>query len=554
MTNRPSRDFDALLAEAEPGATADFPASPGEQTHEPVEVRLDRWWGRMLSTPARQRLWYWGGPLAVTLLAAVLRLWNLGHPRFLVFDETFYVKDAWTLIHLGYEGSWPAEADASFAAGNVNIYTTAASYVVHPPLGKWLIGLGMAAFGGDNSVGWRISTAVVGILAVFVLAMIARALFKSTVLATIAGGLLAIDGHAIVMSRVGLLDNFVMFFALLGFWAILLDKRQSAERLSLWLARRTEAGRSADWGPALWWRPWLLTAGLLFGLTSAVKWSGLYFLAAFAVYTLLVDALARRRAGIAFWASGTIFKQGPVSFLLTVPIALTVYVAGWTGWFVTNGGYYRHWADGTGNAITGAFSWIPHTLQSLWHFQVTVYNFHVNEHAPHAYAANPLTWLFMVRPTSMYYLASDYGQLGCQASSCGEAITSIANPLIWWAATAAAFYLLYRVIRFREWQLGLILTGLAAGYLPWLLYLDRTVFQFYTIAFEPYLILGLTFVVGLILGKRTDPGWRRLSGIRLVAVFLGLAVVLSVFWYPLWTAVQVPEWFLRLHYWLPSWV
>ena len=81
----------------------------------------------------------------------------------------------------------------------------------------------------------------------------------------------------------------------------------------------------------------------------------------------------------------------------------------------------------------------------------------------------------------------------------------MANPLIWWAAVAAALYLVYRLIRYREWRAGLILTGVAAGYLPWLLYPNRTVFQFYTIAFEPYLILGLTFVIGIILGRRTRP-------------------------------------------------
>ena len=49
---------------------------------------------------------------------------------------------------------------------------------------------------------------------------------------------MAIDGNAIVMSRVALLDNSVMFFVLLGFGAVLLDRRQSAARLALWLARR----------------------------------------------------------------------------------------------------------------------------------------------------------------------------------------------------------------------------------------------------------------------------------------------------------------------------
>lgn len=526
----------------------------GGPADEPVGTRIDAWWGRMLGTPQRLRLWYWGGPIAVTLLAAVLRLVRLGSPHSLVFDETFYVKDAYTLMKLGYEGSWPAEADASFNAGNVNLYLTNGSYVAHPPLGKWLISLGLGAFGGESSFGWRISTAIAGIIAVFVLVLIARALFNSTLLATIAGGLLAVDGHAIVMSRTSLLDNFVMLFCLLGFWAILRDRTQSASRLEVWLANRRARGRSTDWGPALWLRPWLITAGLLFGLASAVKWSGLYFLAAFAIYSLVVDALARRRAGIVFYSSGTVLKQAPVTFLLTVPIALAAYLASWTGWFVTKGGYFREWADLPSNAATGFFAFLPHSVQSFWHYQSSVYDFNVNEHAAHAYAANPLGWLFLVRPTAFYYEAQTQGQGGCGfAGGCAEYVTSIANPLLWWAGTAAIFYLVYRLIRFREWRVGLILMGMVAGYLPWLLYTQRTVFQFYAIVFEPYLILGLVFVIGLILGSRTDATWRRLSGIRTVAVFLGLVCLVSAFFYPVWTAMQVPTWFAQLHYWLPGW-
>ena len=508
----------------------------------------------MLASPRRQRLWYWGGPLAVTLLGAVLRLWNLGHPSTLVFDETYYVKDAWTLMHLGYEASWPADPDAAFNAGQTDGYFQDGSFVVHPPLGKWIIAAGLAVFGAGDPVGWRISTAVVGILAIFVIAMIARTLTRSTILATIAGGLFAIDGHAITMSRTALLDNSVMLICLLGFWAVLLDRGHSANRLAAWMARRRAAGRPTDWGPALWWRPWLLVAGLAFGLASAVKWSGLYFLAVFAVYTLVVDAIARRRAGVTFWASGTVFKQAPTSFLLTVPIALVAYLVTWTGWFVTGDGYYRHYADAEFYQAKGFFSWVPHVIQSFWHYQLSVYQFHVGENSPHAYAANPLTWLLMIRPTAFYYVGQQQGQHGCGlAGGCAEYITSIANPIIWWAAVAACCYLLYRLIRRREWQVGLVLTGIAAGYLPWLMYTGRTVFQFYTIAFEPYLILGLVIAIGLILGRRTDPPWRRLGGIRLVAVFLGFCVLVSAFFCPVWTGMQVPVLFAQLHYWLPSW-
>jgi dolichyl-phosphate-mannose--protein O-mannosyl transferase len=296
-----------------------------------------------------------------------------------------------------------------------------------------------------------------------------------------------------------------------------------------------------------------MAAALAFGLTAAVKWNGLYFLAAFAVYSLIVDAIARRRAGITFWASGTIWKQAPVSFLLTVPIALAAYLVTWIGWFASDNAYDRHWAESGDNAWTGFFSWVPPSIQSFLAFEDRVYRYHVSEMRPHGYRANPLTWLFMVRPTSMYYRGSESGENGCLADLCGESITGLANPLIWWASTAAILYLVYRVARYREWQVGLILMGMAAGYLPWLLYLHRTVYQFYTIAFEPYLILGLVFVIGMILGEPDDPRWRRQSGIRLVAVFLGLAVLLSAFFWPLWTGMQIDYNYLRLHWWLPSW-
>ena len=520
---------------------------------EPTGSRLDVWWGRLLALPGARRIWYWGGPIAVTLLAAVLRLVRLGDPRSLVFDETFYVKDAWTLLNLGYEASWPDNADKAFTAGNVDIFTQSGSFVAHPPLGKWMIALGLRVFGAEDTIGWRISTAIVGILAVFLLVIIARALFKSTLLATIAGGLFAIDGHAIVLSRTALLDNFVMIFTLLGFGAILLDRSQSAGRLSIWLARRADAGRGIDWGPALWWRPWLLAAGILFGAATAVKWSGLYFLAAFAVYSLVVDACARRAAGIPFWISGTIFKQGPVTFLLTIPLAIVTYLASWTGWFVTGQGYYRNWAEVPGNALTGFFAWVPHSVQSFLHYQSSVYDFNVNEHSAHPYSANPFSWLFLLRPTAFYYVGQATGQSGCGFSSCAQYVTSIANPILWWAATAALFFLVYRLVRYREWRVGLILMGMVAGYLPWLLYSNRTIFQFYAIIFEPYMILGLVFVIGLIIGNRGDPSWRRTRGIGLVAVFLVFVVLLSAFFYPVWTGMQVPEVFARLHYWLPGW-
>ena len=148
--------------------------------------RLDEWWGRLISTPGRARAWFWGGPLAVTILAAILRLVNLGHPHAIVFDETFYVKDAWSLWNNGYESTWDSKANEQFVAGKTDGFTQNGTYVVHPPLGKWLIALGMFAFGPANAFGWRFTVAVAGIVAVWLIVLIARRLTGSTLLGVIA--------------------------------------------------------------------------------------------------------------------------------------------------------------------------------------------------------------------------------------------------------------------------------------------------------------------------------------------------------------------------------
>jgi dolichyl-phosphate-mannose-protein mannosyltransferase len=561
VTDRPQRDFDDLLLDSA-GATRSVPVEPAEDVASAPRVRephpdvprgswFDDVFARLTLTPLRRRLWDLGLPIAVVVLAAVLRLWNLGHPRSLVFDETFYVKDAWTLWNLGFEGAWPEDPDPGFAAGDVGTFTGAPSFVVHPPLGKWIIGLGMGVLGADDSVGWRISTAIVGILAVALVIVVGRLLFRSTLIASLAGLFLALDGHAIVMSRVSLLDGILMLVALGGVTAVLLDRRWAELRL----AEKVAAGALPSWGPVLWWRPWLLVAGFVFGLAAGVKWTGIYFLAAYGVYLVVVDALLRRRAGVPFWGSGAVLKQGPVTFLLVVPIALVAYLLTWTGWLRTSGGWARQWAtEAPGNAWTGAMAWVPDWAQSLWHYHVQMYDYSINLRATHPYEANPLTWLLMSRPTSMYFVDGAEGVDGCTAVRCAEAITSVANPLIWYAGVAALLYLLYRLARYREWRAGFVLMGIVAGYLPWMLYLDRTVFQFYCVVFQPYMMLALAMTAGIVMGSPGDPVRKRTRGIVVVLGFVVLAAALTAFFYPLWTGQQTSFAFWQAHMWLPSWV
>lgn len=162
-------------------------------------------------------------PLAIMALAALFRLFDLGLPNTLVFDETYYVKDAYSLLLNGVELDWQSDSDDQFASGDTSGLTGDPSFVVHPPLGKWLIAVGLLVFGQGNSFGWRIVVALLGIASVWLGMKCAERIFESKIWANLAGLFLAIDGVGIVLSRTALLDQILGFFALLAFYFLLRD-------------------------------------------------------------------------------------------------------------------------------------------------------------------------------------------------------------------------------------------------------------------------------------------------------------------------------------------
>lgn len=479
----------------------------------------------------------------VMLVASLTRLWNLALPQKLVFDETYYVKDAVSLSQEGHERNWPEGANSSFESGNTFIYLSDPSFVVHPPFGKWLIASGMWLLGPDNAAGWRISTALLGIATVALLMLVAYKLFGSRLLALAAGFLLAIDGLAITMSRTALLDASLTFFLLLGFLFFLTDQ----EKIRVQIAGAIATGSSS----LVWFRPWLILSGATLGAATAIKWSGLYLLAAIGLYVVFSELALRKNAGEKSWLRKGLFSQGPLSFVNLIPASLGVYLSTWLGWIATSGGYSRNWAES--NSLPGVFGFLPSWAQSLWSYHEAIYKFHIGLSTQHAYQAHPLNWLLGIRPTAFFYETYPSGQMGCElASECSMAITALGNPLIWVSATASLIYLLYRYFKSRERVVGLILLGMAALYLPWLLFPERTVFQFYAVSFQPWMILAL--VLALQVGYRGLAGSKPELAKGLLAAFFALAFALSLFFLPINIGLLLPfeQWQMRM--WLPSWI
>lgn len=568
----------------------------------------------------RAPLWMWPALLVITGIGAALRLFRLDFPHRLIFDETYYVKDGYSVFNFGYERSWPENADDSFNAGDPSVIEPTPEYVVHPPLGKWLIGWGIDLFGADDSFGWRFTVAIIGTLTIFLLGVIAWKLFRSAFFACVAAGLLAIDGEHFVHSRTSLLDIVLMAFVLLAFFFILLDREQVTKRLAAWTqrtaeidssvpsrtlqnpeplaeaaasspsdpeevprtfptelsksitsaaplpeaapptaeARRRRRTKSRDlinFGPRLGARPWIFAAGISLGLATGVKWSGLYALAAFGILIVLWDVHSRYRAGVVHPWLGMFIRDSIPSFFKLVPIALVTYVACWTGWIRSDDAWDRQWAAenfGWWRALPEWLDWLP----SLAHYHYTAYSFHVGLDSEHPYMSNPWGWIVQWRPTSFYYESYDRGDMGCTVAKCSSAITSVGNPVIWGLAALAVLVCLIVWIIRRDVRPAVILAGLAATWLPWFAYQERTIFTFYTIVMVPFVVLAVTYCLTLVWGRAPGGGRdssgpsakqrfarisaalfaRRLSvGLILVAAILAFAY----FW-PVYTGEVIP--------------
>lgn len=497
----------------------------------------------------------WIGPVVVTIIGGLLRFIELGRPHAVMFDETYYPKDALSLLRHGVELATVENANELLLQSDgdwrtVDIFTSEPAFVVHPPVGKWTIAVGEWLFGA-TPFGWRFAVALLGTLSILMVARIVRRLTRSDVIGTLAGLLLAIEGMHLVLSRTGLLDLVLSFWVVAAFGLLLIDRDVTRGRLARLVEREGIVATATQWGPRLGLRPWRWAAAVALGLAVGVKWSGLWFVALFVLMSLLWDVSTRRAIGVAWPWRATALRDAVPAGLSTLAIVAVVYLASWTGWITSDVGYARDWAAGQPASI------IPEALRSLVHYHSEAWNFHVGLSSEHAYASNPLSWPFQSRPTSFFYEGVDEAQGSvalCGAASCSSAVTALGNPIIWWFGIVAVLFQLWRWIGARDWRSGAVLVGIAAGWLPWLLYLDRTVFTFYTVVISPFLVMAVAMTLGAMLGSADATPRRRREGALAVGLIV-LAMVAAAWWfYPIWTGEVIPYDAWRMRMWFSTWI
>jgi dolichyl-phosphate-mannose-protein mannosyltransferase len=495
----------------------------GPEESRPTAVR--RW---PLPRPRRDRTpplpadrwlsWVLAAVLGLVTLAS--RLWDLGYPSDLLFDEAYYPPEARELLEWGHE------------------YNRGYTFIVHPPLGKWLIAGGIHLFGYD-SFGWRVPSAVAGTVSVVVLARLGRRLTGSTLLGLVAGLLLALDGFAFSLSRIGLLDVFLQVFVLSAVACLVVDRDRVRDRI------RAAGGLAA--GFALGPRGWRLAAGFLFGCACAVKWSGVYFLALFAVLSVFWDRAAWREAGVRRPTLVTARRGLPGALWALAVVPVLTYLAGFTGWFLGETSQGRHWAQQ--NPET-AFPWIPDALRSLWHQHAEWLRFHNGLSTPHPWESGPWSWLVDGRPILLW---NPQGLTDAAGEQVVRYILMLGTPALWFAFAPALVWLAWRLVARRDPAALLVATAVTAGWGTWFVNPERTMFIFYMAPVVPFFVLAVVLVLQDVLGRPGAEPWRRQLGLGVVATYVGIVAATFVFFYPVLSGQPLTraEWLDRM--WFPSW-
>ena len=446
--------------------------------------------------------------IVVTAGASLLRLTGLDRPAGLVFDEIFYARDACWYV---------------FSSESVCGITDLASRS-HPPLGKWLIGSGIALFGyaEDQPFSWRITAAIAGIITVALLFILAWRLLRTvapgpsaTVGAFAAAGLLATDFLHLVQSRIGMLDVFIVMFVVVAALAVVLDRDRllPTERRSL--LDRVTLGH-----------PWRLVAGVALGAATATKWSGAYVaLALIGLTVVWAIAWARRDLPEASFAAsvGRAFRREalPTIVLLGV-VPLLVYVASYTG-RMPGAIIALPWQDGS-------------VWRGIWEHQRAMLDFHTSLGGHHPYESPAWSWGALKRPVA-YFFTDDAGGY--------REILALGSPVVWWPGFAALALGTILWIRWRAevWGPEIVVVAAAlATYGPWLILSgDRSqTFIWYLLPTMPFVFIALGLVAARL--------WLGVVGRFTVVAFAGVVLSAFVFFFPVLVALPLSpaDWSTRI--------
>lgn len=460
--------------------------------------------------------------VAILAFAFITRIYRLDQPQRYIFDEVYHAVTAKLIARndpRAYEWWNPPPEEH-----------TAVDWL-HPPLAKYTQAI-FIYWWGENTLGWRLSSAFFGVLVIVVVATLAKEVFKSPEIGLLAATLASLDGLLLVQSRVAMNDIHVTFFmllALLCFWRYL----HSNLPKHLWLT------------------------GLVAGLALASKWSGLFVLVFVwgivvmrFIFSLL--RLESKKNQYSFWdakvVSQSLTKGTSQKTLVLIILPLVVYVLSYSHMFwqgkslfcweaksIQNTCYFERFSWNNKVLWEGYISHFFELHRQIWAYQTSL-------KATHGYQSRPWQWFLDLRPV-WYHVEYQPNKIGN--------IYAFGNPAIAWLGVGAIVLTLWYFLKLArhpklsdsDYGLLYITAAYFIVWLPWQLS-PRIMFYYHYTPAVPLLCIILAYWL------------KRASSASVAGVGLIISIVFFTFviWYPHWTGVVLPlSWVNTVYFALPNW-
>jgi len=430
--------------------------------------------------------------LLLFCLSLILFLINIQFPRSLDFDEFHYIPAAKQLLE-----------------------SNAVQNTEHPPLAKMLMSLGLLVF-GDIPFGWRFMSAVFGAFTLVGMYFFGLTLFRDEKPALWAVLLTLVNNLLYVQSRIAMLDTYMFAFLI---WAMVAFCTTWEKDLKV----RTQRRR-------------LAATGVFLGLAIACKWFGvvpwfsMIFLVAwiklFQVWKVQFNDHHNKSHNTRSykndeWYLPLLWKD--IRFgdwlmsLGVLPLATYSFVF-FLYSLLTNQGF--------------SLDWLVQSQINMWNAQQRVVSFH-------PYMSQWFQWPLLNRPI---WYAFDREGLG-QAFVRG--VLLLGNPLVMWSGVLAILICLRDVILKRDRVAFLIAFFYCSFFLCWPFIPRRVTFYYYY--YPSGMLLSLALAYAFFRDKN------ELSN-RAKWVFLGVATLLFIYFFPLLAALKIPAESFRRWMWFQSWI
>ncbi|MCB9813003.1 MAG: phospholipid carrier-dependent glycosyltransferase [Pseudomonadales bacterium] len=434
--------------------------------------------------------------LIILAFSFFTRIYNLHLPEKYVFDEVYHAVTAKLIAD---------NNPMAFEWNNTPPEPNTAIDWLHPPIAKYTQALSMNLL-SKNSFGWRFSSAIFGVIAIFLTAKLAYNLFHSKSVALIAALITSLDGLVLTMSRIAMNDIHVTVFILmtLNFYIIYLNTKRTDKKF-------------------------LFFSAAFSGIAMGTKWSGFFALIIigfFETINLLITFFHREKMEKLSTKIRTFFKEFLFLFTLLIILPGTIYILSYSQMFL-QGKNFNHFIG---------------LHKNIWSYQTSLV-------ATHPAQSKPIEWFLNTKPVWIY--------ANWQTNKRAD-IYAVGNPILFWISDIFVFIsLIYSIFIIKHYYqskkidsknlnfLHLIIMYFAV-WIPWQ-FSPRIMFFYHYLPAVPLLCINTAYWLNKMMQKSKN---QKKLAILIIMSFL----ITFIIWYPHWTGIFVSDELKEsLYFALDSW-